>query len=49
MQRSDLTEEETSQSPDETADGVAQFEFRDLGESFTIGYNDDANIAEKLN
>lgn len=45
LQRSDLAYQETGQRPDETADGIAQFEFRDLRESFAVGYYEDCNTA----
>lgn len=49
LEGSDLAQEETGQSPHQTADGVAELELGGLGEGLTVGDNDDSNIAQQLN
>lgn len=49
LEGSDLAQEETGQSPHQTADGVAELELGGLGKGLAVGDDDHTNIANQLN
>lgn len=49
LKRPDLANEETCERPHETADGVAKLELRGFRERFSIGDDNDRNVANELN
>lgn len=48
LERADLANQETSNGPDQAANSIAELEFGYLGQGLTVGDDDNADIAEKL-